>query len=40
MIPLFHVECVKKYKWVSADEFADYLALGNALPGPDRYKNG
>ncbi|HJV45290.1 MAG TPA: chromate transporter [Bacillota bacterium] len=34
MIPLFHAECVKKYNWVSADEFADYLALGNALPGP------
>lgn len=34
MIPLFHAECVKKYKWVTADEFADYLALGNALPGP------
>ena len=34
MIPLFHAECVKKYNWVSADEFSDYLALGNALPGP------
>jgi chromate transporter len=34
MIPLFHVECVKKYKWVTVEEFADYLALGNALPGP------
>lgn len=34
MIPLFHTECVKKYKWVTVDEFADYLALGNALPGP------
>ncbi|MFY0545893.1 chromate transporter [Brevibacillus sp. H7] len=34
MIPLFHTECVKRYKWVTADEFADYLALGNALPGP------
>ncbi|WCK54539.1 chromate transporter [Aneurinibacillus sp. Ricciae_BoGa-3] len=34
MIPLFHAECVKNYKWVTAEEFADYLALGNALPGP------
>jgi chromate transporter len=34
MIPLFHTECVKKYNWVSAEDFADYLALGNALPGP------
>lgn len=34
MIPLFHAECVKKHNWVSADEFSDYLALGNALPGP------
>jgi chromate transporter len=34
MIPLFHAECVKKYNWVTADDFADNLALGNALPGP------
>ncbi|WP_421617164.1 chromate transporter [Brevibacillus sp. TJ4] len=34
MVPLFHTECVKKYKWVTDDEFADNLALGNALPGP------
>jgi chromate transporter len=34
MVPLFHTECVKKYKWVSDDDFADNLALGNALPGP------
>lgn len=34
MVPLFHTECVKKYKWVNEDEFADNLALANALPGP------
>jgi chromate transporter len=34
MIPLFYTECVKKYKWVTEEEFTDNLALGNALPGP------
>ncbi|GIO02716.1 chromate transporter [Brevibacillus laterosporus] len=34
MIPLVHAECVKKYKWVSKEEFADNYALGNTLPGP------
>ncbi|MEX2104406.1 MAG: chromate transporter [Bacilli bacterium] len=34
MIPLFYSECVKRYEWVSADDFSDNLALGNALPGP------
>ncbi|HZG17840.1 MAG TPA: chromate transporter [Candidatus Bathyarchaeia archaeon] len=34
MIPLVHAEAVKKYKWVSDEEFTDYYALGNALPGP------
>lgn len=34
MIPLFHSECVKKYQWVTAEDFSDNLALGNALPGP------
>jgi chromate transporter len=34
MIPLVHAEAVQKYKWMSDDEFADILALGNALPGP------
>ncbi len=34
MIPLFYSECVKRYGWVSADDFSDNLALGNALPGP------
>lgn len=34
MIPLVHAEAVKKYHWVTDEEFADYYALGNALPGP------
>lgn len=34
MIPLVHAEAVKKYDWLSEEEFADVLALGNALPGP------
>ncbi|WP_082235118.1 chromate transporter [Halobacillus massiliensis] len=33
-IPLVHNEVVKKYKWMSDDDFADILALGNSLPGP------
>ncbi|WP_044749384.1 chromate transporter [Bacillus alveayuensis] len=33
-IPLVHKEVVQKYKWMNDDEFADVLALGNALPGP------
>lgn len=34
MLPLFHAECVKKYKWITNDEFNDYVAFGNTLPGP------
>lgn len=34
MIPLVHAECVKKYNWISDDDFSDVLAMGNALPGP------
>lgn len=33
-IPLVHKEVVEKYKWMNDDEFADVLALANALPGP------
>ncbi|WP_456273153.1 chromate transporter [Bacillus sp. AK031] len=33
-IPLVHKEVVEKYKWLDDDDFADILALGNALPGP------
>jgi chromate transporter len=34
MLPLFHVECVKRYGWISAEEFADTVGFANALPGP------
>lgn len=34
MIPLVHAECVKKYKWISSEEFSDYYAFANTLPGP------
>lgn len=33
-IPLVHKEVVERYKWLSDQEFADVLALGNTLPGP------
>jgi len=33
-IPLVYKEAVDKYKWSSADEFGDILAIGNTLPGP------
>lgn len=34
MIPLVHQEVVKRYAWMSDEEFADVLAIGNTLPGP------
>ena len=33
-IPLIEHEAVKKYKWMSEDEFGEILALANTLPGP------
>ncbi|MFX3672894.1 MAG: chromate transporter [Paenisporosarcina sp.] len=33
-IPLVHKEVVKKYEWMTEDEFGDTLALANTLPGP------
>lgn len=33
-IPLVYKEAVDKYKWSTADEFGDILAIGNTLPGP------
>lgn len=33
-IPLFQQEAVKKYKWMTDEEFADTLALANTMPGP------
>lgn len=34
VIPLIKVEVVDTYKWLSAEEFGDALAIGNTLPGP------
>lgn len=33
-IPLVHAEVVKRFNWMSDEEFSDVLALGNTLPGP------
>lgn len=33
-IPLIQVEVVERYGWLTTEEFAEILALGNALPGP------
>lgn len=33
-IPLVYKEVVEHFKWMTDEEFADVLALGNALPGP------
>jgi len=34
LIPLIKAEAVDRYKWMDNEEFADSLAIGNALPGP------
>jgi chromate transporter len=39
-IPLVHQEAVKKYKWMSEEEFADTLAIANTMPGPIATKMG
>ena len=33
-IPLVHKEVVGTYGWMTDDEFADVLSIGNTLPGP------
>lgn len=33
-IPLIQAEAVDKYKWITEEEFGDFLAMGNTLPGP------
>lgn len=33
-IPLVEIEAVDNYRWMTTEEFADVLAMGNALPGP------
>jgi chromate transporter len=34
MIPLIEQEVVRHYKWLTAEEFIDVLAMANTLPGP------
>ena len=34
IIPLIEAEVVGRYEWMSASQFAETLALGNALPSP------
>ena len=33
-IPLIEAEAVNNYEWLTKEEFANALAVGNALPGP------
>lgn len=33
-IPLIEAEAVNNYQWMTQEEFADALAIGNTLPGP------
>ena len=33
-IPFIHREVVERYKWMSNEEFAEVVAIGNTLPGP------
>jgi chromate transporter len=33
-IPLIEHEAVKKYKWMTEEEFVEVLAMANTLPGP------
>lgn len=34
LIPLVKAEAVDRYQWMDNEEFADSLAISNALPGP------
>jgi len=34
VIPLIKIEVVERYQWMTNAEFANALAVGNALPGP------
>lgn len=33
-IPLVETEVVKRYQWMTLEEFGDLVAIANALPGP------
>ncbi|WP_096198851.1 chromate transporter [Bacillus sp. FJAT-45350] len=39
-IPLIQNEVVNQYEWMTLQEFADLLAIANALPGPIATKMG
>ncbi len=39
-IPLIEAEVVDRYHWLTAEEFAKALAIGNSLPGPIATKLG
>ncbi len=34
VVPLIKAEAVDRYQWMDSEEFADALAISNALPGP------
>lgn len=34
IIPLYEIEAVQNYGWMTREEFGQALAFGNALPGP------
>ncbi|WP_083025116.1 chromate transporter [Vreelandella lionensis] len=34
MVPLVRAEVVTRHQWLTDEEFADVLAIGNTLPGP------
>lgn len=40
VIPLLKAEVVTNYRWLTDDEFAAALAVGNSLPGPIATKMG
>lgn len=39
-IPLYEIEVVQRYQWMTKEEFGQTLAFGNALPGPIATKMG
>ncbi|MGE5549176.1 MAG: chromate transporter [Bacteroidota bacterium] len=39
-IPLMQKEVVDNYRWLTGEQFADALAIGNTLPGPIAPKMG
>ena len=34
IVPLFQIEVVRNYHWMTSDQFAESIAVGYALPGP------